>query len=221
MGSNVLIKEYMVDFLFQELWMSELACQIAIIGEQKHTSGVAVEASYRVNALTTSVLDKFHNRFALLRVIACCNAVLWLVEEHVNLLLYLYWVIVEFHLVGSKHFRTEFGHYIAIYAYHTCLYELIGFASATNACVGKEFVQANRFIWIIVFLFVLDTFLQTVFCVRVVVGGMLTVATLTIVVAATLVAVVVTIALLLTIAATIVVTATLLTVTTAAAITAA
>ena len=67
---DVLVELDVVDLLFQELGMSEFGGKVAVVGEQQHASGVAVESAYRVNALSAAVLHQIHHRFPCLRVIA-------------------------------------------------------------------------------------------------------------------------------------------------------
>ena len=87
-SSNLLVEEDVINLLLQEFRMSELAGQIAVVGEQEHSCGVSVKASYGIDTLRTCVLYEIHHSLALLRVVACCNTVLWLVEKHVYLLLH-------------------------------------------------------------------------------------------------------------------------------------
>ena len=53
-----------------------------------------------------------------------------------------------------------FGYYLAVNAYYTCLDELIGLATAADTCIGKELVQAEWLVWIVVNLLVLDALLH-------------------------------------------------------------
>ena len=39
---NFLVKEDVIDFLFEEFGMGELSCQITVIGEQEYTSSISV-----------------------------------------------------------------------------------------------------------------------------------------------------------------------------------
>ena len=56
--------------------LCELRSEVAVVGEQEHAGCVAVEASYRVDALRAHVLHEVHHGLTLLRVVACCHAVL-------------------------------------------------------------------------------------------------------------------------------------------------
>ena len=84
---DILVEIYVINLFLQEFGMSELACHVAIVGEQEHTCGVAVKTAYRIYSLRAGILYKIHDCLALLWVIDSCHIVLWLVEEHVYLLL--------------------------------------------------------------------------------------------------------------------------------------
>ena len=86
-SSDVLVEMYMINLLLQELRMCQLTCQITIVGEKEDTCGVAVETAYWIDTLWAYVLDKIHHSLALLRIIAGCHVILWLVEQYIYLLL--------------------------------------------------------------------------------------------------------------------------------------
>ena len=62
----VLVEVYVVYLLLQELRVCELRSEVAVVGEQEHAGCVAVEASYRVDALRAHVLHEVHHGLTLL-----------------------------------------------------------------------------------------------------------------------------------------------------------
>jgi len=81
---------------------------------------------------------------------------------------------VELHLIRTENLSTQFGHHLAIHRDDTCLDELIGLATAADTRIGKELVQAQGFVGIIIEFFILYALLETVLCIRIIVGRMLT-----------------------------------------------
>ena len=175
---NVLVEIYMVDLLLEELRMCKLRSQVAIVGEQEHTGGVAVETSYRVDALGAYVLNQIHYGLALLGIVACCHAVLRLVEQHVHFLLKIYRLIVEFDFVGALYLCSEFGNYFSVYRHNACLDELVSLTARANTGVGKELVETYRLVGIYVLLLVLDTLLHAILSIGIIIGRTLTIAAL-------------------------------------------
>ena len=171
---HVLVKIDMVNLLLEELGVCELRGEVAVVGEEKHAGGVAVESAYGVDALRTYVLDEVHYGLALLWVVACGDAILRLVEQDINLLLKGYGLVVELYFVGAHYLCSEFCYSFAVHCHHSCLYEFIGFATAAYACVGEEFVETDGFVRVEVLLFIFYALFQAVFCIGIVAGGMLT-----------------------------------------------
>ena len=171
---HVLVEIDMVNLLLEELGVCELRGEVAVVGEEKHAGGVAVESAYGVDALRTYVLDEVHYGLALLWVIACGDAILRLVEQDINLLLKGYGLVVELYFVGAHNLCSEFCYSFAVHCHHSCLYEFIGFATAAYACVGEEFVETDGFVRVEVLLFIFYALFQAVFCIGIVAGGMLT-----------------------------------------------
>ena len=171
---HVLVEIDMVNLLLEELGMCELRGEVAVVGEEKHAGGVAVESAYGVDALRTYVLDEVHYGLALLWVVACGDAILRFVEQDINLLLKGYGLVVELYFVGAHYLCSEFCYSFAVHCHHSCLYEFIGFATAAYACVGEELVETDGFVRVEVLLFIFYALFQTVFCIGIVAGGMLT-----------------------------------------------
>ena len=167
--------------------MSKLAGQITIIGEQQHTCSIAVETSYRIDTLRTNILHEVHDCLTLLWIIAGSNIILRLVQQHINLLFQRNRTAVELHNISTEHLGTQLLYYIAINSNSTCLDKVISLATTAYAGISQVFVQANRLIGINMLFLILDTFLQAIFCIGIIIGSTLTVATLrTLLVTATL-----------------------------------
>jgi len=209
----VLVEEYVVHLLLQELRVCELGSEVAVVGEQEHAGCVAVESAYGVDALWAHVLHEVHHGLTLLRVVACCHAVLWFVEQHVHLLLEVYGLVVEFYLVCALDLGAELGHYLSVHSNHACLDELVSLTARADTCVGEELVQTKRFVRIVVLLLVFNALFHAVLSVGVVARCALTLLVATLVVAALLsvatavVTAALLIAALLTVAATLLIAA--------------
>ena len=174
MSGNSLIEIDVVDLLLEVLGMRQLRGEVAIVGEEEHTRGVTVETTNGVDALGAGVLDQVHNSLALLRVIAGGDVVLGFVEEHVDLLLDRDGLVVELHLIGAQHLGAQFGDHLSIDGDHTGLDELISLATAADTSVGEVLIETHRLVGIIVDLLVLDTLLQAILGIGVIVGSALT-----------------------------------------------
>ena len=207
---NVLVEVNMVDLLLEELRMCKLRSQIAVVGEQEHTGGVAVETSYRIDALGAYVLNQIHYGLALLRVVACSNAILRLVEQHVHFLLKIYRLIVEFDFVGALYLCSEFGNYFTVNRHNACLDELVSLTARANAGVGKELVETYRLVGIDVLLLILDTLLHAILSIGIIIGRTLTIAATLLITAALLVSALLIAATLLIAALTLIATLALL-----------
>jgi len=202
-GSHILVEEDMVDLLLEELRMGQLAGKLTVVGQQQHTSGVAVQTTYRIDALGTCVLHEIHHSLTLLRIVAGSDVVLWLVEQHIYFLLKCDRLIVELHDIGAEHLGAELGDDLIVDRHHTSLDELISLTTGANTGICQIFVQTNRLVRVDILLLVLDTLLHAILSIGIVSGTVLSVATLTVVAALALltIATLLTITALLTIAA--------------------
>ncbi len=212
MSSNVLVKIYVIYFLLEELRMSQLAGQVTVICQQKHTCGIAVETSNRIDSLRAGILYEIHDSLTLLRVVTCCNMVFRFVEQDINLFLQRNRLVVELYFIRAQYFGSKFGHCLSIDCDHTSQNELISLTTAAYSGIGKELVQTHRFHRIIVLFLILNALLHAILGIGIIVSRTRTeTATLLLTIAATIVVVTAT---LLAITATIVaVTATLLAIT--------
>ena len=170
-SGDVLVAEHMVYLFLEVLGMCQFGSQVAIVGEQEHTGGIAVQTANGIDALAAGVLHQFHHGLAVLGVIACGNVVLGLVQEHIHLLLHVDGLVVEHHLVAALHLGAEFGYNNTVHLYHTSLNEGICLATAAYTGIGEIAVQTYGFVWIVVLLLVLYLLLHAVLGMRIVALG--------------------------------------------------
>ena len=185
MRSEVLVEVYVIYLLLQELRMSQLRSQVTIVGQQEYTCCVTVETTYRIDTLRAYILHEIHHSLALLRIIAGCHVILWLVEQYIYLLLQRYHCIVELHLVGAKNLGTQLGNYLTIDSYQTSLDELISLTARAYTSIGKELVQAQWLCWVDILLLVLDALLHAILSIWIVSRSVLAEAATTVVVITT------------------------------------
>ena len=81
---------------------------------------------------------------------------------------------MEAHLICTENLSSKFSHHLTIHCHHACLNEFISLTTATYTCISQELVETKRFVGIVVNLLVLNTFLQTILGIRVIIGRMLT-----------------------------------------------
>ena len=186
---HVLVKEDVVYLLLEELRMCELACKVAIIGQEEHASGVTVEAANRVDTLRTYILHKIHYGLALLWVIACGDISLGLVKQYINFLLDGNRCAVDDNLIATQHLNSEFGHYLTIDRHSSILYELICLTSTAYTCIGNKLIQAQWLVGIDMFLLVLDALLHAILSIGIIVGTTLTIAPTAVVITTTIIVV--------------------------------
>ena len=182
---QVLIEMNVINLLLQELRVSKLRSQVTIVGQEKYTCCITVETAYRIDTLRTNILYEVHHSLALLRIIAGCNIILWLVEQYVYLLLQRYRSVVELHLIGTKDLGTQLGNYLTIDSYQTSLDELISLTARANTSIGEELVQAQWLCWVDVLLLIFDTLLHAILSIWIVTRSVLTETATTVVAIAT------------------------------------
>ena len=182
---QVLVEVNVINLLLQELRVSKLRSQVTIVGQEKYTCCITVETAYRIDTLRTNILYEVHHSLALLRIIAGCNIILWLVEQYVYLLLQSYRSVVELHLIGTKDLGTQLGNYLTIDSYQTCLDELISLTARANTSIGEELVQAQWLCWVDVLLLIFDTLLHAILSIWIVTRSVLTETATTVVAIAT------------------------------------
>ena len=142
---QVAIQRSGVDLFLIEFGVRQFGSQVTIVGQQEHTCCVAVEATYRIDTLGTSVANDINYRVALLRIVGCSNGIFRLIEQDIHLMLAANGLVVETHLIGRQHFGTQRISHHAVDGNHTGLDKIIGLTTRADACVSQEFIQTNRF----------------------------------------------------------------------------
>ena len=169
-GGKVLVKIYVIDLLLQELRVSELAGELAIVGKEQHTHGVAVQATYGIDALRTGILDQIHNGLALLWIVDGGNVVLRFVKQYIDLFLDRDGLVMKLNLVGAENLGSQFGNDLTIDRYHTGLDKLVGLATRAYTGIGQKLVKAQGRVGVYVVFLVLDALLHAILSIGVVVG---------------------------------------------------
>src|SRR5574344_912124 len=202
----------MINFLFQEFRMCKLTCHVTVIGKKKHTCCVTVKATYRIDTFRTGIFNQIHNSLTLLRIITCSNITLWLIQQHILFLLDRYRLIVELNFICTQNLCTEFFNDIAVNKNDSGCYEFICFTTAAYTCIGKVLVKTYRLTRVDILLLIFNTFLNSVFCIWIVIVRMLTIVIIVTTAVAVIAAAIVIITAALLIAATtvVVITAALL-----------
>ena len=63
-------------------------------------------------------------------------------------------------MLTSWHLSAQLGLHLTVHGHHTCLYEVVGLAAATNTSIGQELVQTDRLVGVEVLFLIFNTFLQ-------------------------------------------------------------
>ena len=148
-GCHIAVEINVIDFFLEEHGMCEFACQFSIIGKQQHTGGVAVKASYRIDAFSAGLGYEVHHRLPVLRVFAGSYIAFGLVQQDVYFLFCLYLLVVEEYHVAAKYFVSKFRNDFSVDCHNTGGNIFVGITSAADTGIGKEFVQAYRLIGVV------------------------------------------------------------------------
>jgi len=140
---HILVKPYVIDLLLDVLGMGEFRSEVTIVGEEQHTSGVAVETTNRIDTLAACIAHQIHNGLTALWIIAGGDGILRLVEEYIDLALEAYGLVVEGHLILAGHLGAEFGYDLTVYLDQTSCDVLVGFTTRANACIGQILVETQ------------------------------------------------------------------------------
>ncbi len=100
--ADIAVAPHVIDFFLHEFGVCELRGEVAVVGEQEHTGGVAVKATYGVDALVAGALHEVQHCEAAVGVIAGGDAVFGLVEQDVALALGCHDLLVVFHHVAVR-----------------------------------------------------------------------------------------------------------------------
>ena len=109
--------------------MCELGSEVAVVGEQEHTGGVAVEASHGVDAFFAGTLHEVHHGFASVGVVAGGHTIFWFIEQKIHFAFAGHDFVVVFHRVFSSDFHTELGHGFAVYLHQSFGNQFVGFTA--------------------------------------------------------------------------------------------
>ena len=145
---DILVNPYVVDLFLHILGVCELGCEIAVVGEQEYAGGVAVETTYGVYAFVAGTLNQIEYSGASVWIVACCYAILGLVEQDVCLALECDYLLVVFDNVLACDLCAEFGNDFAIYLHKALTDEVVGFAARADTCIGHILVQTYLLIGI-------------------------------------------------------------------------
>ena len=128
--------------------MCELGGKVAVVGEQEHSGGVAVETSYGIDALLTRALDEIHDGETSVGIVACGDTVFGLVEKYVALLLEGHHLAVILYDVVVADLGAKLGNYLSVDLDQTLEDVFVGFAARAESGVGHELVETKLFVGI-------------------------------------------------------------------------
>ncbi len=143
---DVLVGPHVIYFLFDVFRMGEFRSEVAVVGQQQHACGVAVEAPNRVDALGAGSLHQIHHCGAAVGVVAGGHAVLGFVEQYVALAFQGHNLFIVFNNVGVRDFGAELGYYLAVDFHQSLLDEFVGLTARAYTGVAHKFVQTDLFV---------------------------------------------------------------------------
>lgn len=141
--ADVLVGLHLIYFLLLVRRVGEFLGEVAVVGEQKQTGGVAVETTDGVNPFGAGILHQVHYRLAFLGVVEGGYAVLGLVEQDIDELFGVDEFAAETHFVARLNLGTQFGNDFAVDGHDASLNVGIGFAARADARVGDVLVEAD------------------------------------------------------------------------------
>ena len=113
--------------------MSELLCDLAVVGEHEYTCSVLVETSDREYS-GRAALEKVHHCLVSVRVARCSDESLRLVHHDIYLALTLKSLAVESDVVSCDvYLCSELGNNLAVHCNHTCKDEVVSLSSRAYA----------------------------------------------------------------------------------------
>ena len=148
-GSHIDVGEVLVEFHVIGLLnlgrgMGEFLGQVAVVGEEQQTGGVAVEAAYGIDAFFAGVAHQLHHVGAVALVVGSGDVVFGLVEQHIDRFFALQHLVAVAHLIGGHHLVAHLGHHLAVDGDGTGGDEHVGIAARADAGIGNVFVKADR-----------------------------------------------------------------------------
>ena len=139
--ADIFVTPHVVNLFLDKLGVCELRGEVAVVGEQKHTCGVAVETSYGIDAFVAGALDEVHDCEATVGVVACSHAVLGLVEQDVALALEGNYLAVILDCVVVRNLGAELGNDLVVDLDKTLLDVFVGLATRAKTGIGKELIK--------------------------------------------------------------------------------
>ena len=123
--------------------MSELLCDLTIVGEHKYTCSILVETAYWEYSCRAS-LEKIHYGLVCVWIAGCSYEALRLVHYDIDLILALETLTVEADVVCvDVYLCTELSNNLAVYCNHTCEDEVVSLSSRAYARVRDELIETD------------------------------------------------------------------------------
>lgn len=138
-----LVERHLVNLLLAVGGVGELLGQVAVVGEEQQSHAVLVEPANRIDALRAGSLDQLHHRLVGVGVLHRGHISLGLVEHEVDLLLALYALAVEAHVVRRLHLAPQLRDHLPVDRDHARLDVVVGLAARAEARLRDEAVEAN------------------------------------------------------------------------------
>ena len=142
-GLECLVQHHVVNLAHLVTRVCQALSQITVVGEHQKTGGHSVQATHRINTLWPMALNELHDRFAVLRVIHCCDEIFRLVQKHIHFAFWRNAFIVKAHLIVGLHFVSHLGHHLAIDLNQSCGNKVIRLTARCYSCVRQIFIQAG------------------------------------------------------------------------------
>ena len=145
---DILVSPHVIDFLLHIFGMCELRGEVAVVGEEQHACGVAVETAYGVYAFVASPLHEVEHGCAPIGVVGSGHAVLRLVEKDIALAFECHNLFIIFHRIVVGYLGSEFGNHLPVDFHQPLLDKFVGLTARAQTGIGHELVQTDLFIGI-------------------------------------------------------------------------
>ena len=140
-----LVQRDMIYLFYFVLWMGQLLGQIAIVGQQQHAGGIAIQTSYREDPFGCGLTDKVEDGLTPLRIVGGGDIVLWLVQKYIDKVAgYGNLFAIDLHDVVGGDLGAGLGDELTVDLYFSLANEFGSIATGTDATVGNVFVQGQR-----------------------------------------------------------------------------
>ena len=142
-----LVEFDLVDLVDHRGRMGELAGELAVVGEEEESGGVAVETADRIDTFAAGAVDKHHDGLAFLRVVDGGDITFRLVHQEVTFGFGAEGLTAVGDDVAGLHLIAHLGDNLTVDLDASSLNELVGFTTAANSSVGDIFVEADGVFW--------------------------------------------------------------------------